>query len=141
VSQSTLFLSNFNQVDFTNANLSYAQSPIDAMHGWGSNFYQANFHYTNLNHAQLYGDFRHTNFTHAALQNSKLAMTIAYAAESGQPCQSNANCWAKVDFSDANLKGATLTTVITDNQPADLSQSIFCKTIMPNGRVNNRDCP
>jgi hypothetical protein len=42
--------------------------------------------------------------------------------------------WEANDFTDANLAGSIVDEIV------DLG-GLFCNTMMPNGSVDNRDCP
>lgn len=141
-----LDLSNFMQANFSHAYLVQAQSKRDAMHGWGSNFYLANFCSANLTQANLYGYFQGANFSLAKLNNATLITSndtippnIPYLQKLTGPA-----LWTGTNFKDADLTGAHFYDADhlqgDKYMPADLSRAIFCHTIMPNGTVNNRDC-
>lgn len=140
LTRAKLDLSDFTQANFSHAHLDQAQSKPDAMHGWGSNFYLANFCSADLTQANLYGYFQGANFSMAKLNNAVLSTSndtippnILYLQKLTGP-----GLWIGTNFKDADLTGAHFYD--GDNKPADLSQAVFCRTIMPDGRINNRDC-
>jgi uncharacterized protein YjbI with pentapeptide repeats len=133
LSHSVFFLNHFAYANLTRANLTAVTAKVDAMHGWGGDFKQANFTQANLSKAQLYGDFSHANFTGANLTHAKLvATTAASSQEADQP-------WRKANFTRANLKGAQLEHY--GSKESDLQTVIFCHTVMPDGHISNRNCP
>lgn len=138
--RSKLDLSNFTQANFSHAHLNQAQSKRDAMHGWGSNFYLANFCGADLTQANLYGYFQSANFSRAKLNNAILTTSNDTIPPNIPHLQklTESGLWAGTNFKDADLTGAHFYD--TDNKPADLSQAVFCRTIMPDGSINNRDC-
>jgi uncharacterized protein YjbI with pentapeptide repeats len=135
LSNSNLFNSEFFIVGFYKANFSYAnmtnvKSPIDAMHGWGSDMSFANFSNANLTGADINANFEGANFSYANLTNAKLSTT----EDSGMwKYQTTSKLWRHVNFSYANLTGAQIS-------PAELTGAILCHTVMPDGKINNRDC-
>ncbi len=135
-----LDLSNFTQANFSHAHLKGAQSEKDAMHGWGSNFYLANFCGADLSQAKLYGYFRGANFCKARLIHATLSSSDGTIPPGIPELQKHTGqgLWAGINFADADLTGAHFYG--GDGQPADISQARFCRTLMPNGSINNRDC-
>jgi uncharacterized protein YjbI with pentapeptide repeats len=136
-------LSNLSDTNFSHAILNEVISQRDAMHGWGADFRQSNFSYAQFNQSRLYGDFRGANFSHAQFKNTQLTTSydaISYTTPGVQINEnSEAELWKNVNFTDADLSGAILTTLDNNQQNAFLNAH-FCHTIMPNGKVNNRDC-
>lgn len=136
ISGAMLFLT-----DFSNANLSYARliathSSMDAMHGWGSNFHGARFSHADLSRAVLYGYFRGANFSYANLQQTKLVNVMPDRPVNRKDWQQP---WYGVNFHGANLTGAILETG-SSGKTAILVGAYLCQTIMPDGKVSNRDC-
>ncbi|MBB71846.1 MAG: hypothetical protein CMF50_05555 [Legionellales bacterium] len=135
LSNAVLTLANFNHANFAQANLYQAQAALDAMHGWGADMAKVNFKGANLVAAKLAANFAKADFSNANLSNSQLDNTLA-TINAIQPT-SEANAWAGVNFTGANLKGAQL---LTQGKAADLSKATLCNTVMPDGKPNNRDC-
>lgn len=141
-----LSLSNFSHANFTGANLGHTLSHRDVMQGWGANFNQTDFTKANLSNASLYGFFQGANFTGAGLKHTILNSTID-SVPIGITNVTSAELFAGADFTDADLEGAyLLSDSAAYNAPenakkADLSQAILCRTKMQDGSSNNRDCP
>ncbi|CCD30155.1 Putative conserved protein, pentapeptide repeat family [Candidatus Glomeribacter gigasporarum BEG34] len=131
-------LCDFSKTDFSHACLRGFTSEGDAMHGWGSQFDGANFAGANLSHARLYGSFVQANFSHAKLRHT----TLASAEDADGSGRTASALWAGVNFTDADLTGARVLNGrgFSNDPPADLSQAILCRTTMPDGTVNHRDC-
>ena len=104
------------------------------MHGFGADMRQANFSYAILSHANLHGDFRGANFTHAQFNNTVLS-TCKDAINAA--VKNPADFWQSTNFSYTNL---TKVKFIISDAKLDLSKALLCHTIMPDGSVNNRDC-
>ncbi len=134
-------LCDFSYADFSGAGLQYLVSPREAMHGFGSNFYRANFSNADLSHARLYGFFQSANFSHAVLRGAELSTavdTVDVRLPNWQRMDAGA-LWTDVNFTDADLTGAVL---LNTDQPTSTAwqHAIFCHTKMPDGSINNRDC-
>ncbi len=137
LSKADLSLSDFSNANFSRADLSNARSRMDAMHGWGSNFSQADFSNAKLNKARLYGLFTGANFSNAILKGTTLITSPDVVPQDKQ----KGDLWRGVNFSNANLTGAKILVAnVKRAQPITQSKAIFCHTIMPSGKVNNRDC-
>ncbi len=139
---------NFSKADFSHAELTYMDSSqVNSMAGTGSTFDEANFSHADLSHAALSGSFVKTNFSHAKLHFAKLE-----GADDGllsdNPALSGAErdildgdiLWAGANFTDADLSGATIKVDSRGNSLGDLHKVILCRTRMPDGTINNRDC-
>ncbi len=141
MSHANISLGDYTNTNFSHSKLQETTSKMDAMHGWGSDWRDANFSYSNLERANLYGLFRGANFHNANLNDA----TLISGPNAGQPYFSpqisltDAERWENTDFSNANLKGARIFN-INGNHAADLSKAKFCHTVMPDGKINNRDC-
>lgn len=137
----------FEGANLTGANLSYTNFRV-AMRGYLTplamiSFKQANLTKANLKHAILYGDdFSYANLTKAKLQYADLSLANFSSADFRGADLRHAKAtpdamhgWGaefiKADFTDANLRYAEL---------GNLSRAILCHTIMPNGKVSDRDC-
>lgn len=130
LSNSEFFMVGFYKTNFSSSNMTNVKSPIDTMHGWGSDMSFANFSNANLTGADLNANFEGANFSHADLTNAKLSTT----EDSGTwKYTTTSKLWKNVNFSYANLNGAKIT-------PAELTGAILCHTIMPDGKISNRDC-
>jgi uncharacterized protein YjbI with pentapeptide repeats len=130
LSNSEFFLVGFYKTNFSHANMTNVKSPIDAMHGWSSDMSFANLSNANLTGADINANFEGANFSYANLTNAKLTTT----EDSGMwKYQTTSKLWRHVNFSYANLTGAQLV-------PAELTGAILCHTIMPDGKISNRDC-
>ena len=141
LSRAQLNLSDFSQANFSHARLNQVQSKKDNEHGWGSNFYETNFCGADLTQAQLYGYFRGANFCNTKL-NGAVFVTAKGTIPSNIPelkTRTGAGFWSGINFTNADLTGARFYE--ENGQSANLSLARFCKTIMPDGTINNRDCP
>lgn len=152
--------SNFNHANFTHAVLKRVTT-LSQPTNIGTYFSQANFNYANLSYAQLDAkldgaSFQHANLAHAILDtgaielqggntsgfvnidfsHANLSQAQLYEI-SGAPVPFN-----KVNFTGADLKGAKFFSGFRLDKPQSVSidAAIFCHTIMPDGRLNNRDC-
>lgn len=132
-----LSLSIFQNTNFSKANLNHTVAQIDAMHGWGVDMRDANFTDANLSFASLHGNFQGANFTHANLKNIELSTSLD-AVPMANNIKTSADLWKHTNFSNANLRGAKI--VDSSGDKIDLSKAIFCHTIMPDGKINNRNC-
>jgi uncharacterized protein YjbI with pentapeptide repeats len=112
--------------NFSSANMNSVKAPYQVMGGLGADFRHANFSYTNLSNAELAGDFGDANFSHANLEHAVLTEIVISGKKTG-----------KVNFSYANLKGASIN--LQDN--GYTLGELFCHTTMPDGKINDRDCP
>lgn len=141
LSRAQLNLSDFSQANFSHAHLDQVQSKKDNEHSWGSNFYETNFCGADLTQAQLYGYFRGANFCNTKL-NGAVFSTAKDTIPSHMPelkTRTGAGLWSGANFKDADLTGAHFYDA--NGQSANLSLAKFCRTIMPDGTLNNRDCP
>lgn len=138
---------NFQGANLTGANLAYTNFRV-AMRGYLTplatvSFKQANLSKANLKHAILYGDdFSYANVSSANLQYANLSLAnfssadfhgadLRYAKATPDAMHGWGAEFIKTDFTDANLQYAKL---------GNLSRAILCHTIMPDGKVSNRDC-
>ena len=112
--------------NFSSANMSSAKAYEKVMGGLGADFRHANFSYANLSNAELAGDFGAANFSHANLEHAVLTEIAISDRTRG-----------KVNFSYANLKGASINLKDMGYTLVEL----FCHTTMPDGKINDRDCP
>lgn len=135
--KSDISLANFSGAILRQANLSETKAKIDAMHGWGANFTKTDFSYANLKKANLAGLFEKTNFSHANLSNAFLYYQTSDFYNPTKPVAEGSASWKGVDFTFANLTGAKF---YSNSQVADISGAKFCQTVMPNGKINDRDC-
>jgi hypothetical protein len=104
--------------------------------------------YDNLANTDLTGadlsdtDFTEADFTAANLTGANLSHDELYGAVFGRASLRNANLTDadldKVDLMYADLTGANLTGATLDGL---LDHATFCHTTMPNGSINNTDCP
>ncbi len=112
--------------NFSSANMNSAKASEKTMGGLGADFRHANFSYANLSNAELAGDFGAANFSHANLEHAVLTEIAISDRTRG-----------KVNFSYANLKGASINLKDMGYTLVEL----FCHTTMPDGKINDRDCP
>ena len=114
----------------------------------GSSLRFANFNYANLSYANLRNvDAHRTNFRHCNLNHAHLIKAQASRAEFNNANLEWAQC-IKADmrgaiFTGANLKNANFSGAILLNAKdfdAGAEGLILCKTVMPDGSINNRDC-
>jgi uncharacterized protein YjbI with pentapeptide repeats len=135
-----LSLANFKNADFAKADLRFAVSTADAMHGWGATLQNADFSYANLTSANLYADFRGANFSHAILRHAMLTTSNEAINDPDWKPNGAYQLWEHTNFSYADLTKATFRDYSTTSRKPDLSKALFCHTIMPDGKINNRDC-
>ncbi len=153
--------SNFTKANFNRADLRYVTTLYKRIN-LGSQMTEANFSYANLLNAQLDATLDNANFDHANLHNAILDPAIIDVQGSTNLGFANLNFshanltdaelyetqgavvpFNKTNFSGANLKNARffIGYRLSQPQPADIKAAIFCHTIMPDGKLNNRDCP
>lgn len=139
LSGSDISLANFRQANLIHAQLINTTARRDAMHGWGANFYRANFSHANLTHARLSGCFIGARFNYANLQAASLTQTDCALAFPRLDFAALMQRMQKpINFSHANLRGAQLNFSTLD-LPVKI-KLVFCHTVMPDGKLNNRDC-
>ncbi len=141
-------LCNFSKANFSHAELTYMDSAeVNNMAGTGSIFNEADFSYADLSHAALSGSFVKTNFSHAKLRFAKLE-GVNDGLLSDNPALHGAKkdisagdiLWEGANFTDADLSGATINVYSRGGSLVNLRKIILCRTRMPNGTLNNRDC-
>ncbi len=135
-----LSLANFKNADFSKADLRFAVSTADAMHGWGATLQNANFSNANLASANLYADFRGANFSHANLRHAMLATGDDAINDPNWRPNGAYQLWEHTNFSYADLTKATFRDYSSASRKPNFSKALFCHTIMPDGKINNRDC-
>jgi uncharacterized protein YjbI with pentapeptide repeats len=129
------------------ANLSKAN--LDKTDLMGANLYEVNLHganlsrtsllyaklhWANLSRANLYeADLSGANLRRACLNGALLLNAKLAKADLRKADLRNVDL-RNVDLSEAELTGADLTG-------AKLENAMFCHTTMPDGTMNNRDCP
>lgn len=113
--ESTMSLSNLNMSDFTNANFE------------GATFRRSIATRVNLTNANLRGawlngtDFSQASFVGADLRDALLSQGTIFGG---------------ADFTDADLTGATFVPLSLLSEES----ATYCRTTMPDGTLNNRDC-
>lgn len=136
---------NLSHANFSNANLTFVTAIITPKTGSGAKMRYANFSQANLAHANLYGDFIGANFSRANLRNAKLSTSMQAIRKYPEDNDYLKDMFRGVDFAGANLFGATISIKDTNGTDGSLQENlrnaIFCLTIMPDGKINNRDCP
>lgn len=127
----------FARANFAQANLRKTKAKIDVMHGFQADFRHANFNGADLAQARLCGSFAQASFKNANLKGAILQ---------SRPTPDGAVMWQGADFSGANLTGADIGGHGQLRQSGKqvhasvLAQAKFCRTTMPDGQINNRDC-
>jgi len=160
LAKASLVNSDFSQANFSRANLKYVTTLYKPLN-LGSKMLNANFQFANLSNAELDATLDGANFNHANLTNASLDpaiieiqgstttgfadMDFSYANLSHAKLYETTNAmtpFAKTNFSHANLKDGKFFVGhrFGETKPASLEGAIFCHTIMPDGKVNNRDC-
>jgi uncharacterized protein YjbI with pentapeptide repeats len=105
----------------------------------GVNLSKANLTKANLIEARLFGAnlsgaiLNNGNLSKANLTKANLSGANLFEANLSEAHLSNANL-SRAFLGKANLSGADLTK-------ANLENAQFCRTSMPDGTLNNRDCP
>jgi len=111
----------FDHAIFSGVNAQYSSFSNASMHRAVA--IKANFTNTNFTDAKMdYANFRAANFTQAILRDASLM---------------------QADFTDAILKNSDLSRANLINakiSTKQLDQALLCKTILPNGKISNRDC-
>jgi hypothetical protein len=107
------------RADLTKADLSGAKMS-------DANLSRADLHWADLRNADLHG---------AALSGAYLS-----GADLREADLRGANL-TKADLREANLRGANLRKAVLSEAKLELADAKFCNTTMPDGTVNNRDCP
>jgi uncharacterized protein YjbI with pentapeptide repeats len=99
-----------------------------------SNLREANLIQANLSEADLrWADLSRANLTEADLTGASLRKANLTEADLRQAALIQADL-RKANLRRADLRGARLNAAVLENTK-------FCKTTMPDGTVNNRDCP
>lgn len=152
----TMHQVDLSRADLTEANLRGANLSSSSM--GGSNFYRANlqksilpltqlklaiFREADLQDANLQkANLEEADFQNAVLTNANLEGAVLHKANLRYADLRNANL-KNADFKNAILTGANLSGaddgIIFFNE-ANFSEAKFCKTKMPDGSINNRDC-
>jgi uncharacterized protein YjbI with pentapeptide repeats len=150
------------EAQLSNAKLSRAdliKADLSGANLAGANLTGANLTKANLSNSDLTGaNLTDTNLTGALLVQAKLIgiysagakligtfltgafLCDAYLSETDLTGANLAGAdLSRTDVSNADLTGADLTDANLTS--ANLSGTVFCKTTMPDGTVNNRDCP
>lgn len=129
LSRSDLTLVEAESANFSFSNLSSAKAYEQTMGGLGANFRHANFSYANLSSAELTGDFTGVDFSHANLEHATLTLIGTQYSLSDKRTK-------EINFSYADLKDASI-----NDLDKILVAAIYCHTTMPDGKINNQDCP
>lgn len=128
------FACNLSGIDLSGANL----EKVDLR---SVNLQEANLTNANLRYANLeWGDLRYANLQGADLTKANLKSTIFVNANL-QGANLAASNLSRTNFRNANLSRANLLGALRDDDDIESRPSlILCKTILPNGKVSNRNC-
>jgi uncharacterized protein YjbI with pentapeptide repeats len=81
-------------------------------------------------------NFSNANLSGANFSGTELGKPRFVGANLQNATFSQGTIIRRADFTDANLSGATFTPVTLLGAEGD----IYCRTVMPDGSINNRDC-
>jgi uncharacterized protein YjbI with pentapeptide repeats len=138
LSHSEITQSHFANAKLIGADLSYVVANKDEVLGLQADMRQANFNKANLSHARLTAMFTGANFRGANLEAAYINTDESRSA--------GLLPWQGVNFIFANLKGAMVGLERKQGKHvvgiADvvIKNALLCRTIMPDGREENRDC-
>lgn len=110
------------------------EADLSGAHLEVANLVEADLELANLTGAYLNG----VNLTEAELYRAELGGADLTGAYLNKAELSETN-FSRANLTRANLTRANLTRANLDF--ADLQSVTFCRTTMPNGKINNRDCP
>ena len=129
-------MSDLNSANFSGSNLQHAKILGNLMSGQGSDMRNANFFHADLSYADFYGMLAGANFSYANFNNTKISTSSeAYFEKMGKIPDDD--LWRNTNFSNTDLRKVEL---INKNGKLNLQKALFCRTIMPDGKINNRDC-
>lgn len=129
-------VSSFNGADLSGIDLQHTKMLGNLMSGQGTDMRNTNFSHANLTRAELYGMVAGANFSNATFNQT----IISTSDEAYFPDNiSVADLWKDTNFSNTDLRKVKLSDKNENGMP-DLHKALFCNTIMPDGKKNNRDC-
>jgi uncharacterized protein YjbI with pentapeptide repeats len=103
----------------------------------GSNFSGANLQGVSIVRSMASSvNFSNANLSGANFAGTELGKPRFVGANLQNATFSQGTIIRRADFTDANLSGATFTPVTLLGAEGD----IYCRTVMPDGSINNRDC-